>query len=104
MQTVQRAKALHDAVVIDGKSDADIRRQVVNAKLGDVAKEWTDDMVTASFNTLTTATDSGNGLNAVVNLLRTNDTGGNDPRTKAYAEYETALSERWKTAGHRVAS
>ena len=102
--TVQRAKALLDSVVIDGKSDADIRRQIVNAKLGDVAKEWTDDMVTASFNTLTTATDSGNGLNAVVNILRNNDTGGTDPRSKAYTEYETELSNRWKTAGHRVAS
>ena len=61
--TVQRAKALHDAVVVDGKSDAEIRRQVVAAKLGDTAKDWTDDMVTASFNTLSTATgDSGNGL------------------------------------------
>ena len=103
--TVQRAKALHDSVVVDGKSDAEIRRQVVAAKLGDTAKDWTDDMVSASFNTLSTATaDNGNGLSRVVDLLRNNDTGGGDALNKAYNEYETALSERWKTAGQRVAS
>ena len=51
--TVQRAKAIiGDSLVIDGKTDADMRRQVVNAKLGDTAKDWNDDMITASFNTL----------------------------------------------------
>jgi len=51
--TVQRAKSIiGDALVVDGKTDADMRKQVVLAKLGDVAKDWNDDMVTASFNTL----------------------------------------------------
>jgi hypothetical protein len=104
VQTVQRAKALLDSVVVDAKSDAEIRRQVVSAKLGDVAKDWNDDMVTASFNTLTVATgDNGNGLGSVVNLLRNNDTGGNDPRAKSYETYETDLQNRWKTAGQRTA-
>ena len=69
-QVKQRAKALLDTVVLDKKSDEDIRRQVVNATLGDTAKDWTDDMVTASFNTLANAVqDSGNGLSTVVNIL-----------------------------------
>jgi hypothetical protein len=102
----QRAKALHDAVVItDDKSDADIRRQVVDVRIGDVAKGWTDEQVTASFNTLTATqardNDNGNGLQNVVNVLSTNNSGG-DPLAKAYSEYETTLANRWKTAGSRT--
>lgn len=51
--TIGKAKSLLPAVVVDGKSAADIRRQVVDAKVGDVAKGWTDDQVAASFGTLT---------------------------------------------------
>ena len=47
-----RQGAASTASRVDGKSDAEIRRQVVSAKLGDTAKDWSDDMVTASFNTL----------------------------------------------------
>jgi hypothetical protein len=100
----QRAKALFDSVVLtDDKSDADIRRQVVNAKMGEAAKEWTDDMVTASFNTLTVTHDSSGtgGLNQVVGLLRDNDFGGGDQKAKSYTEYNTGIENRWKTAGVR---
>ena len=104
----QRAKALLDSVVLDKKSDADIRRQVVNARMGDTAKDWNDDMITASFNTLAIAQDSGNGSNGlphVVNVVRHNDNfGGIDLRAKAYAEYDEALANRWKTAGGRSPS
>ena len=98
-----RAKALLDAVVLEDKGDEDIRRQVVNAKMGDTAKGWTDDMIAASFNTLAAPLqhDSGNGLGAVVDILRSADSGGSDPRAKAYSDYETAISNRWKTAGVR---
>jgi uncharacterized protein len=104
-QTMLRAKALvGDSLVVEGKTDADMRRQVVAAKLGEVAKDWTDDQVMASFNTLTVSVgDSNNGnLHQVVNVIRHNETlVGGDPVAKAYSDYDAALSNRWKTAGVR---
>ena len=99
----QRAKALLDSVQLEGKGDEEIRRQVVNAKLGDTAKDWTDDMVAASFNTLAVSRDS-NGLQHVVQVIKQNDnfTGGADPVAAAYKEYDDVLFNRWKTAGNRV--
>ena len=104
--TVQRAKSIiGDALIVDGKTDADMRKQVVLAKLGDTAKDWNDDMITASFNTLTVVPDSGgfngNGLTHVVQVIANNDPGA-DPRGKAYSDYENELQNRWKTAGHRT--
>jgi len=104
--TVTRAKAIiGDALVIDGKTDADMRRQVVAAKMGDTAKDWNDDMITASFNTLAVLPDSGghNSLNHVIGVMRTNDTGIGDPRAKAYSEYDENIQNRWKTAGRQKA-
>jgi hypothetical protein len=108
---VVRAKALFDSCVCDDKTDEEIRRQVVNAKLGDTAKAWTDEMVTASFNTLALAVGDSHGdnnggprLGDVINVIgRDNFGGGGDQTTKAYNEYDAALAERWKTAGRRSA-
>ena len=105
--TVQRAQAIiGSSLVIEGKTDAEMRRQVVAAKLGEVAKDWTDDMVTASFNTLSVTTSdsaSDHSLSHVVQLIRNGESAGLDTRGKAYDDYDKALSERWKTAGMRNA-
>ena len=106
-KVVARAKSIiGDApwFVVDGRTDEDIRRQVVNAKLGETAKEWTDDMISASFNTLTVATkdsDDITGLRHVANVLQYNNETGGDERAKAYSKYDEELSNRWKTAGVR---
>ena len=51
---IGKARALvGDKLVVDGKSDAEIRRQVVDSRLGDTAKGWTDDQVRVAFDTLT---------------------------------------------------
>lgn len=50
--TVAKAKAL-GATVTDADSIATVKRNAVNAKLGDVAKDWTDAQVDVSFATLT---------------------------------------------------
>ena len=50
-KVVDQAKAL-GATVADGASEADIKKSVVSAKLGDVAAAWTDAQVDVSFNTL----------------------------------------------------
>jgi len=83
-----------------------MRKQVVLAKLGDVAKDWNDDMVTASFNTLTVVPDtggSGNNLQHVVGVIQNSDATGGNSVAKAYQQYDTDLANRWKTAGARVA-
>ena len=105
VKTVQKSKALiGDALVTDGKTDADMRKQVVLAKLGDTAKDWNEDMIRASFNTLavTTADGGHTGLPHIVNVIKHNDNfGGVNTVEAAYAEYDKALTERWKTAGVR---
>lgn len=52
---IDSAKALMGNVVVDGKSESEIRRQVVDAKLGEKAKGWSDEAIEASFNTLAAA-------------------------------------------------
>lgn len=54
---IMKAKALHPQVVIDGKTDDDIRRQVVDAKIGEVAKGWTGDQLRVGFDTLAAQVD-----------------------------------------------
>ena len=51
--TIGKARAAYGNLQVDGKTMEQIRRDVVDAKLGAVAKGWTDEMVSASFNTLT---------------------------------------------------
>jgi hypothetical protein len=45
-------KVLADKLVIDGKTNGEIRRQVVDHVMKDGAKDWSDDAVLASFNTI----------------------------------------------------
>ena len=53
-EVIAKAKAvLGDELVVDGKDLGEIRKQVVDKKLGDAAKDWNDDQVRASFATLT---------------------------------------------------
>ena len=105
-QVEQRAKALMDSCVCDDKTDEEIRRQVVNGKMGDVAKGWSDDQITASFNTLTiTAADSSgfvpNSLQHVGAVLANGlELNGNEV-AKSYDTYNNDIQNRWKTAGAR---
>jgi hypothetical protein len=50
---VDAARKVLPAVIVDGKTESEIRRQVVDARLGEAAKGWNDDQVSASFGTLT---------------------------------------------------
>lgn len=49
---VSIAKAMLPTVVVDGKTLPEIKRQIVDAKLGDTAKGWSDEQVAVSFDTL----------------------------------------------------
>lgn len=50
---VGKAKAVLENVVVDGKTDHEIRSQVVAHVMGDAAKGWNEDQVRISFDTLT---------------------------------------------------
>jgi hypothetical protein len=59
-------KIMGDKLVVDGKSVEDVRREVVNAKMGDTAKGWTDEHVKISFDTLTATSSNGSNINDAV--------------------------------------
>lgn len=46
---VAKAKAIKSDIVTDGRADADIRAEIVNASLGDAAKDFTVDQIAAAF-------------------------------------------------------
>jgi hypothetical protein len=46
---VDAAKKILPAVVVDAKSDIEIKRQVVDSKLGEASKGWNDEQISASF-------------------------------------------------------
>lgn len=52
---IDSAKKVLPDVVVDGKSDDEIRSQVVSAKLGDAAKDWDAKQISASFASLCAA-------------------------------------------------
>ena len=103
--TVQRAqKIIGDALVTEGKTDADMRKQVVLAKLGETAKDWTErhdhGLVQHADGRRHAATATACSMSSASSPTTTF---GSDPRGKAYDEYNNDISNRWKTAGGRVA-
>lgn len=92
---IDKAKVLiGDKLVIDGKSTAEIRKQVVDAKLGDAAKDWSEDQVAASFGTLTATVKTGDRLATALSKP-----GSASDAMSAYDAYKKRTSEAWKTAG-----
>lgn len=91
-------------LVVDGKTDAEIRKQVVLAKVGDVAKDWSDDQIRVSFDTLTSGVDvsktvdtSANrpgGIQSQVNSF-SSPAPVNDSE-KVYDARDRRLAEAWK--------
>jgi len=106
-----KAKAvLGDKLVTDKKSDAEIRRQVVDAKLGDTAKGWTDDQIKVSFDTLVAGVkiDPAPGVMDTARAFQGGHQPGpgnwnQDAKNKAQAEADKKLSERWKNPGGKAA-
>lgn len=92
------AALLGDKLVIDGKSDAEIRRQVVDAKLGDAAKGWSDDQIATSFATLTVGVKAVDTGSRAVTDARSAFAGQHqgDNREKAYGSYEKRLQDAWR--------
>lgn len=94
---------LGDRFKMDGKTVEDIRRAVVEQKVGDLAKGWGDSEVTASFNTLTANIHDGgserrNGYGTVDHARDAFSRPGfqQDEREAAYAEYDKELSGAYR--------
>lgn len=103
-----KAKAvLGDKLVIKDQSDAAIRKQVVSLKMGDAAKDWSDDQVKVSFDTIT-ATITADTTSGVVDSARafafnTPTPGTMEAKNKMYSDADRKLSDRWKNGGAKVA-
>jgi hypothetical protein len=98
---VKAAAVLGDELVIEGKTEAEMRRQVVDKKLADVAKDWSDDQVRAAFAAFTADIDP--------NAAPTNDAAQNmaagfsgKPATTvanldaARKKYDERIANAWK--------
>jgi uncharacterized protein len=73
-----KAKAIVPNIVTDGKSDADIRKEVVSAKLGDAAKDFGDDQIAGAFATLAAGVKSKGGNDKLTDAIRDGSVGGDE--------------------------
>ncbi len=96
---------LEGKVSFDGKEPNDIRRMVVLAKIGDAAKDLTDDQIAGAFTALSVNVKPRTGVDRLAdNLSLLNAGGGNnndDPKAikdAAYGEYNKYLNNAWKGA------
>lgn len=91
--TISKARALVPAVVTDGRSVDDIRKQVVDAKLGDAAKGWTADQIAASFGTLTANVKASD---AMADAFRAGPAVVTDARVDAWKKANQSMADGYK--------
>ena len=100
----QRAVVLGDAQKImgeafdgAGKTEADIRRAAVTHKLGDAAKDMSDDAIAGAFKALVPTSDAHG--DPVRDVIRDGISSKSDQATsqKAYDGYREDLSKAWQT-------
>ena len=93
MEAVDTASKIFPDAQWKGKSAKDIRREVVNKKLGDKAKNWSDDQIFASFNTFN-LTDSS----LVVDSFASNSSFGGkiSDSEQSYQEMVNNLQNAWR--------
>lgn len=92
---VDSAKKILPAVVVDGKTDAEIKRQVVDSKLGDLAKGWNDDQVSASFAALSVSAPAASS-DPFASAVRDGSNVNVSDAEKARIERDKELSAAWK--------
>ena len=88
---VARAKALHPAVVTDGKSTVEIKKAVVVAKRGAEMADKSEAYIDAAFDLLGDAADPVKAALADAKAQKPID------REAMYAKRDSALSNAWKT-------
>lgn len=101
-EVISKAKVvLGDALVVDGKSVGEIRKQVVDAKMGETAKTYSEDAVKAAFDALTSGIVAGathtqdtlaNGLRHVAQQ----PVGDAAKVNEAYKAHHEDLKNAWK--------
>jgi len=97
--TFRKAQAvLGDSYKQDGKTVEDVRRDVVKAYLGDIAKDWDENKISASFETITAkiGAPAGNTFRDAVRVFAQPHTADEDPRRKAWAEMLNDQANAWK--------
>lgn len=102
------------SLIVDGKSVADIRKQVVLAKIGDAAKDWNDEQIKVSFDTLTAGVDAkkladqasashapaGHRPGGYLDTARDfSQPPVGDARMKALSDRDARLSAAWQNGG-----
>jgi hypothetical protein len=98
-ETVNKAQAiLGDRLVTDGKTDAEIRRQVVDDYMGGTAKTFTDEHVSAAFVVITkdAAVKPVGSARSLADSIRF-AAPVMDARTKALADRDEYMRNAWKT-------
>jgi hypothetical protein len=98
-----KAKALLPTVVVDGKSVGEIMKQVVDAKIGDAAKDWKEDMIKVSFDTLTVGVQAVNdGISRTVHAFsgqpQSYSVGDGAAKEAMYDKRDKSLENAWKGA------
>jgi hypothetical protein len=65
-----KAKAIVPAIKLDGKTDAEIRKEVVQSKLGDAAKDMDDAQIQGAFATLSATVKPSKSGDAIIDTMR----------------------------------
>lgn len=97
-------KILGATVSLDGKTAGEVKRLVVNAKMGDAAKDYTDAQFDAAFGALTFAAPGKPGDTVRAGILKdgpaetVDATDINAARQKAYNDGLEAMQGRWNGA------
>jgi hypothetical protein len=89
----QARSVLGDRVITDGRTDADVKRQVVDAAMGAVAKGWTDEQVASSFAVLTKDAQVSFETRDQLGPVLSNPAIVQDARESAYDEYDHNLKQ-----------
>lgn len=96
---VAKAKALSPNVIVDGMTTAQIKKQVVDAKLGTVSKDWTSAQVDASFDSFAASAPANDWQQNPLNRAIGNTTtihSSQDARDAAYAAMVQRDEQAWK--------
>lgn len=91
---ITKAKSMiGDKLVVDGKSISEIKRQVVDARLGDNAKGFSDEQINTAFTTLE-ATTVGDGVRRMATAF--------DHKPQQHTAQATAMNDVYKKENERL--
>lgn len=94
-EVITRAKSLiGDKLVIEGKTEGDMRRQVVDTFLGDTAKGWDDSQVSTSFATIIARPGKDPNVRNLADAMAPNGSGGSNVAVEdSYKRYIADLEK-----------